>query len=58
MHVVNSPESMEKLLYKVKPNGIADVWLRNNEKLVQPVTEELQESYEADEIFCQVDFKR
>ena len=51
MHVVNSPESMEKLLYKVKPNGIADVWLRNNEKLVQPATEELQESYEADEIF-------
>ena len=33
MHVVNSPESMEKLLYKVKPNGIADVWLRNNGKI-------------------------
>lgn len=53
MYVVNSPETMEKVLYKVKPNGIADVWLRNNERVV-PATEENQESYEADEIFCQV----
>lgn len=53
MYVVNSPETMEKVLYKVKPNGIADVWLRNNERVV-PATEDNQESYEADEIFCQV----
>lgn len=53
-YVVNSPVSMEKILYKVKPDGVADVWLRKNEKLI-PATEEMQESYEADEVFCRVD---
>lgn len=53
MYVVNSPETMDKVLYKAKPDGIADVWLRNNERVV-PATEENQISYEADEVFCQV----
>lgn len=53
MYVVNSPETMDKVLYKVKPDGIADVWLRDNERVV-PATEENQISYEADEVFCQV----
>lgn len=54
MHKVNSPVSMEKVVYKAKADGTADVWLRNNEVIV-PATEEMQESYEADEIFCNVD---
>lgn len=53
MYVVNSPETMDKVLYKVKPDGIADVWLRDNERVV-PDTEENKISYEADEVFCQV----
>ena len=31
MHKVQSPEKMEKVVYKAKPNGVADVWLRNNQ---------------------------
>lgn len=53
MHKVNSPVTMEKLVYKVKPDGTADVWLRNNETLVE-ATEEQPESYEAEEVFCNV----
>ena len=53
MHKVSSPATMEKVVYKAKPNGIADVWLRNNEVTV-PATDETPESYEADEVFFQV----
>lgn len=53
MRKVNSPVEMENILYKVKPDGIADVWLRANQKIV-PETEEKSRSYEADEIFCRV----
>lgn len=44
---------MENILYKVKPDGIADVWLRANQKRVSE-TEEKPESYEADEVFFRV----
>lgn len=44
---------MENILYKVKPDGIADVWLRANQTRV-PETEEKPESYEADEVFFRV----
>lgn len=53
MRKVNSPVEMESILYKVKPDGIADVWLRANQTKV-PETEEKPESYEADEVFCRV----
>lgn len=44
---------MENILYKVKPDGIADVWLRANQTRVLE-TEEKPESYEADEVFFRV----
>lgn len=54
MHKVNSPNELEKVIYKVKPDGVADVWLRNNQEVV-PATDDMPESYEADEVFCRVD---
>lgn len=53
MYKVNSPVMMEKVMYKEKRDGTADVWLRNNQEKV-PATEEKQESYEADEVFFNV----
>ena len=53
MRKVNSPVEMESILYKEKPDGIADVWLRANQTRV-PETEDKPESYEADEVFCRV----
>lgn len=53
MHRVISPIMLEKVVYKIKPDGTADVWLRNNQEVV-PATEEMQECYEADEVFCRV----
>lgn len=53
MYKVNSPVMMEKVMYKEKKDGTADVWLRNNQEKV-PATEEKQESYEADEVFFNV----
>lgn len=55
MHKVQSPEKMEKVVYKAKPNGVADVWLRNNQHEIVQETEDGPTGYEADEIFCRVD---
>ena len=42
-------------MYKAKPNGVADVWLRNNQHEIVQETEDGPTGYEADEIFCRVD---
>lgn len=55
MHKVQSPVKMEKVLYKAKPDGVADVWLRNNQHEIVQETEDGPSGYEADEIFCRVD---
>lgn len=55
MHKVQSPVKMEKVVYKEKPDGVADVWLRNNQHEIVPGTEDGPGGYEADEIFCRVD---
>ena len=54
MHKVQSPFEMEQVLYKIKPDGIADVWLRNNQQEIIIDAETGQKGYEADEIFCRV----
>lgn len=43
---------MEKVVYKAKPNGVADVWLRNNQHEIVQETEDGPTGYEADEIFA------
>ena len=55
MYKVQSPEKMEKVVYKAKPNGVADVWLRNNQHEIVQETEDGPTGYEADENFCRVD---
>mgnify|MGYP001052099162 CR=1 FL=1 len=55
MHKVQSPEKMKKVVYKAKPDGVADVWLRSNQREIVPETEDSPGGYEADEIFCQVE---
>lgn len=55
MYKVQSPEKMEKVVYKAKPNGVADVWLRNNQHEIVQEIEDGPTGYEADEIFCRVD---
>ena len=53
MHKVNSPVALEPIVYKAKPSGIADVWLRRN---VTEFDENEEEAggFEADEIFFRV----
>lgn len=55
MYKVQSPKKMEKIIYKAKSDGVADVWLRNNQHEIVPEVEDGPAGYEADEIFCQVD---
>ena len=55
MHKVQSPEKMEKVVYKAKPNGVADVWLRNNQHEIVQETEDSPTGYAAGEVFCRVD---
>lgn len=53
MHKVYSPSTMAALVYKTKKDGIADVWIRANESSIS-ATDDNSQSYEADEVFCQV----
>lgn len=55
MYKAQSPEKMEKVVCKAKPNGVADVWLRNNQHEIVQEIEDGPTGYEADEIFCRVD---
>lgn len=58
MKSVNCPVEMQEVLYKVNSSGIADVWIRKNQRQVPVPCEnslENQVAYEADEIYFQVD---
>lgn len=52
MYKVRSGSALENVVYKVLPDGNADVWIRQNQAVVQD--EEFGESYEADEIYFRV----
>lgn len=56
MHKVNSPVELENVVYKVLPDGTADVWIRQNQAMAENKMEgeDAAPSYEADEIYFKV----
>lgn len=56
MHKVNSPVELENVVYKVLPDGTADVWIRQNQAIAENKMEggDTETSYEADEIYFKV----
>lgn len=56
MHKVNSPVELENVVYKVLPDGAADVWIRQNQALNENKMEGegITTAYEADEIYFRV----
>lgn len=57
MHKVNSPTTLDTVVYKVGTNGTAHVWIRKNQVGVTVENEEGedQNSFEADEVYFTVD---
>lgn len=53
MHKTISPVAQEKITYAVLPDGMADVWIRKNEKKL-PENEDGPQGVEADEIYFKV----
>lgn len=56
MHKVNCPTELENVVYKVLPDGTADVWIRKNQVLDENKAEgeDTPVAYEADEIYFKV----
>lgn len=56
MHKVNSPVELENVVYKLLPDGTADVWIRQNQDVVEKEIEgeNTEISHEADEVYFKV----
>lgn len=54
MHKVKCPEKMKDFEYKINTSGIADVWIRKNQKELDDTEEEGRTGYSADEVYFHV----